>query len=143
MRQDWGQTGHGWHTSLEREVFPSRTVWVLHYLATMISLCSELGKKPRKAGKEYMEKKPWLLSTHVNITMLLMAIRTKGSEKPLIQVEEPVCLFLPNISSNSRESFYYLLTSRMVCWGLSSSLPSTSDRREQKHSASKGNSNNC
>lgn len=93
MRQDWGQTGHGWHTSLEREVFPSRTVWVLHYLATMISLCSELGKKPRKAGKEYREKKPWLLSTHVNITMLLMAIRTKGSEKPLVQVEEPEGLF--------------------------------------------------
>lgn len=40
-----------------------------------------------------MEKKPWLLSTHVNVTMLLMAIRTKGSEKPLVQVEEPVCLF--------------------------------------------------
>lgn len=40
-----------------------------------------------------MEKKPWLLSTHVNITTLLMAIRTKGSEKPLVQVEEPVCLF--------------------------------------------------
>lgn len=40
-----------------------------------------------------MEKKPWLLSTHVNITMLLMAIRTKGSEKPLIQVEEPEGLF--------------------------------------------------
>jgi len=47
----------------------------------MISLCSELGKKPRKAGKEYMEKKPWLLSTHVNITMLLMAISEPKAQR--------------------------------------------------------------
>jgi len=69
----------------------------------MISLCSELGKKPRKAGKEYREKKPWLLSTHVNITMLLMAIRTKGSETPLVQVEEPVCLFFYQTSAQIQE----------------------------------------
>lgn len=50
-----------------------------------------------------MEKKPWLLSTHVNITMLLMAIRTKGSEKPLIQVEEPVCLFFYQTSAQIQE----------------------------------------